>query len=1089
MDITQYWEVTEQIIENLLNRSELCLLNDGTGTRYDTNSNETSSPDISLCSPELTIRLEWSVLCERFGSDHYPIIINDTTPVSVERVRRPALQRADWKLFKQLAVSAEPHNRNLDETLDSFETIINNASLESIPFTMGGIGRIPVPWWNDSCKETRRQKKIAQRTYHRNPSIENKILLNQARANARRVQRKARKQCWIDFINNIKLTTPINKIFTMIKKIQGKYKKTPLITLQINGNDILRPENVANMLGSTFSGVSSNNSYSPTFQNIKSRLELSPIDFGLTNNEPYNENISLAELKAALGETNNSACGEDGMYYQMIRNIPEATLEQLLNIYNECWTEGTFPSKWSRAILLPFLKPGQPPHSVGSYRPVALTSCLCKILEKIINARLVYFIEENSLFNEVQYGFRKMRGTEDVLARIEEAIYSAFSQKKKLYAIFFDIRKAYDTAWRYGILRTLKRFGVRGNMGNFIANFLKNRTFKVKVSDALSTGFPQDQGVPQGSVLSCTLFLIAMNEATSKLPVGVNATLYVDDLAIYMPCSYTPTATRILQRAVDGVSQWATENGFSLAPSKTVGCMFHRGKQHADPPLLTVKNEQIQFEKSVRFLGLIFHRRMNWREHIESLRTRCMRAMNVLKATSHLSWGGDRTTLLRLYRSLIRSKLDYGSQFYGNTTNKILKRLEVVHNTALRLALGAFKSSPILSLCAESGEPPLKYRRTQLSLQHYIRLQRMPESPTAICVLENHGDQQYDGRLSPLGTRCRRLINELDIDIQDCLPRWITKNPPWRLKASYCRELCGQPKRQIQPAELHDRFIQHMREKHSNSIHVYTDGSKTENGVGYARVSEVEEVSVRIPDSATIFTAELLAIRDAIIYCARENHDQTVIISDSRSSLAAIEHMYSPHPIVSEIQDLLIDSDARGKIIELCWVPSHIGVAGNEAADRRASEATQVRRIERTQLPYRDLYPLVKGATRDLWRVEWRSVESNKLREIREDVETWASSTHKTRRVEVTLCRLRIGHTLTTHRHLMKREDPPICAYCTDYLTVKHILIDCPGTEIQRRNFYGSNPITLKTLLGEQNTTFNVTKLMTYLESIGFRDI
>ena len=125
-----------------------------------------------------------------------------------------------------------------------------------------------------------------------------------------------------------------------------------------------------------------------------------------------------------------------------------------------------------------------------------------------------------------------MRGTEDAIARLESAICTAFARGKSLYAVFFDIREAYDTAWKFGILKFLHEFGVRGQLGIFVKNFLDERTFKVKVGNYLSDTFRQEQGVPQGSVLICTLFLIAMNKATDDLPTGVQATLYVDDLAI-----------------------------------------------------------------------------------------------------------------------------------------------------------------------------------------------------------------------------------------------------------------------------------------------------------------------------------------------------------------------------------------------------------------------------------------------------------------------------------------------------------------------------------------------------------------------------
>lgn len=161
---------------------------------------------------------------EKFGSDHFLIAVDDLIPIRTPTIRRLSLPRADWKRFEQLAVLDEDSLDNVDEMLDAFEDSVNKAALETIPHTYGGIGRIPVPWWNEDCRTTRKEKKIAQRRYHRHPTIENKMHLNQTRANARRVQRRARKQCWIDYINRITTTTPINSIFKTIKKIQGKYK-------------------------------------------------------------------------------------------------------------------------------------------------------------------------------------------------------------------------------------------------------------------------------------------------------------------------------------------------------------------------------------------------------------------------------------------------------------------------------------------------------------------------------------------------------------------------------------------------------------------------------------------------------------------------------------------------------------------------------------------------------------------------------------------------------------------------------------------------------------------------------------------------
>ena len=150
---------------------------------------------------------------------------------------------------------------------------------------------------------------------------------------------------------------------------------------------------------------------------------------------------------------------------------------------------------------------------------------------------------------------------------------------------------------------------------------------------------------------------------------------------------------------------------------------------------------------------------------------------------------GDRATLIKMYRSLIRSKLDYGSQFYGYASQAIIQRLDIVHNSGIRLALGAFRSSPIVSMCIEAGEPPLKYRRLQLALQR--RLWRHPESPTSAVVFADHYDNLYVDHLPPLGTHCRKLL--ADVALCNCrfTPSATAVESPWRLNLTNCCELCG----------------------------------------------------------------------------------------------------------------------------------------------------------------------------------------------------------------------------------------------------------------------------------------------------------
>ena len=143
---------TGRSLERILDQNDICLLNDGTGTRLDIISGETSSPDVTLCSTNVRTRLEWTVIEEKFHSDHFAILVRDNVPVRVPTVRRFALQRANWNLFKRVALIHDNNFDDVDGMLDIFETSVNNAALEAIPHTYEGMRRIPVPWWSEECK-------------------------------------------------------------------------------------------------------------------------------------------------------------------------------------------------------------------------------------------------------------------------------------------------------------------------------------------------------------------------------------------------------------------------------------------------------------------------------------------------------------------------------------------------------------------------------------------------------------------------------------------------------------------------------------------------------------------------------------------------------------------------------------------------------------------------------------------------------------------------------------------------------------------------------------------------------------------------
>ena len=162
----------------------------------------------------------------------------------------------------------------------------------------------------------------------------------------------------------------------------------------------------------------------------------------------------MTELKTAIEKSHNSAVGPDEIHYSFLKQIPQKSLELLLETYNNIWTGKQFPKSWKQAMIIPIPKPGKNTSYPENYRPIALTSCLCKTLERMVNHRLVWYLETNNLISNKQCGYKKKRGCIDHLTNLENYIRKGFIKKEHIITIFFDLEKAYDTTRKFGIIKT-----------------------------------------------------------------------------------------------------------------------------------------------------------------------------------------------------------------------------------------------------------------------------------------------------------------------------------------------------------------------------------------------------------------------------------------------------------------------------------------------------------------------------------------------------------------------------------------------------------------------------------------------------------
>ena len=187
-----------------------------------------------------------------------------------------------------------------------------------------------------------------------------------------------------------------------------------------------------------------------------------------------------------------------------------------------------------------------------------------------------------------------------------------------------------------------------------------------RVGSEFSSAHSQEDGLPQGSVLSVTLFNVAINSLMNHVPVGVQGSIFADDYVVYCSGSSAVEVGRKIQGAIRFATDWAKSRGFKFSTQKTKAVRFTRTRRREEIPTLILENSILPYEDKVKYLGIILDKKLTFEYHITEIANEVRHCLNILKVVSHFNWGADRTTLLRLYTVLCLSKIDYGCQMYSS---------------------------------------------------------------------------------------------------------------------------------------------------------------------------------------------------------------------------------------------------------------------------------------------------------------------------------------------------------------------------------------------------------------------------------------
>ena len=439
---------------------------------------------------------------------------------------------------------------------------------------------------------------------------------------------------------------------------------------------------------------------------------------------------------------NRSAPGEDQISNFILKNLDRENLSNIALIYNSCLKTGYFPNAWKQAKVVMLPKPGKDLTKPTSYRPISLLPAMGKIFERIVASRLSAFLEKVDYFDENQAGFRKKRSTVDQLFKLSQSVSTALKKHKKAVGVFLDVEKAFDTVWLEGLKYKLGRpeIGIPTKMIRLLSSFLTNRHLRVHQNSAISNKIELKAGTPQGSALSPLLFIFYVND-TPKPPPGVLISKFADDMAAWAIQKQEKRAEKLIQKHLDSLSEWCNKWKIKLNPSKTQVGLFTNSNNTKEITLnlgrvpLTVSNE-------IKFLGLTFDRKLTWRHHIDNVRHRMWLRINAIKAISGRNLGMQSKTLIHLYKMWIRPIALYGAPAYYSAAKTHINKIQVIQNSALRIALRRTRRTHIEDLHQEGSLTPLKPEAVRSS--HRFIEKKVDDSLIQRLLIEHRIMLDYD---------------------------------------------------------------------------------------------------------------------------------------------------------------------------------------------------------------------------------------------------------------------------------------------------------------------------------------------------------
>ena len=605
--------------------------------------------------------------------------------------------KADYTAMKEMLVNINWQDKlnaeNIDDNWEQFKNIINSVVDKYVPkktILMSSVRRIPLS--KEQVALIKLKHKLWDK-YCETKSVDDHKKACKVRNKVKNMINKAKKDYEISISQKVKSDPKLT--WQYIKSKTKLRVGIPELYVdrdkqKLTRNDKEKADTLSKFFSSVY--VQEPTDTIPTLQNK------------VITSEMQNVEISPKVVEKKLMELNtNKSCGPDGLHPKLLKMLSTELSEPLALLMNSSLEHMQLPSEWKQANVSAIFKKGDS-KDPSNYRPVSLTSIVCKTMEKIIRDHLVTHMTRNNFFSKKQFGFMSKRSTVLQLLNVIDEWSEALDQGNNVDCIYFDFRKAFDTVAHKRLYNKLKSYGITDPFLGWIQNFLKERTQRVMINGTASAWEKVTSGIPQGSVLGPILFIIYINDIVEEISSRIY--LFADDTKLFRVIKQEYDR-EILQSDIDKLVNWSETWLLSFHPDKCKVMNIGDGQQYHY--VIRDKNsahtlQYVNFEKDI---GVTFDRNLEFDIHINEKVNKANGIFAMIRRSyKYLS----QESFLPLYKGLVRSNLEYANSVWAPYKVKHVEAIENVQRRATR-ALPGMKGVSYSDRLIALQLPTLAYRR------------------------------------------------------------------------------------------------------------------------------------------------------------------------------------------------------------------------------------------------------------------------------------------------------------------------------------------------------------------------------------------